>query len=262
MAYLSPTLTLIIGVVKKAAIGIARDFNELEHLQTSVHNDGNFARRSYEKAKNILREELTKIKPQYAFVAEKGDIAPSNGDYFAVNAIDGLVNFAHGNSRFAMSVAMVENNTVTAAVVYNPLTDEMFFAEKGTGAFKEGFRSHERLRVAGRKNMEQVLFGCKADLSILQKVLNITEQINISGCTAMDMAYLAAGKLDIVAATKVPLHTIAAGMLLIKEAGGYIVAMGEKDVRTENLPQVLLTGNFVATNENLRQKAADLFASI
>lgn len=260
MAYLSPTLTLMIGAAKKAAIGIARDFNELEHLQTSVHNDGSFAIRSYEKAKNILREELTKLKPQYSFVAEKSDAVPAHGNYFAVDAISGVNNFAHGNSRFAMSVAMVENNVVVAAVVYNPLTDEMFFAEKGTGAFKEGFRSHERLRVAGRKNMEHVLFGCKADLSMLQKILNVSNKINISGCTALDMAYLAAGKLDIVAATDVPLHTIAAGILLIKEAGGYVLAMGQTDVRSEDLAHVLMTGNFVATNENLRQKAADLLA--
>ncbi len=260
MAYLSASLSVMINAVKKAAVGIARDFNELEHLQTSVHNDGGFARRSYEKAKNVLREELLKIKPQYAFITEKGDSTPAHGNYFTINAIDGLANFAHGNNRFAMSIAMVENNTIIAAVVYNPLTDELFFAEKGTGAFKEGFRSHERLRVAGRKNIDQALFACNADLPVLQKILGVSEQLNLSGCPSLDMAYLAAGKLDVVAATNVPLHTLAAGILLIKEAGGYIVTMGETDVRTENLSQILVTGRFVATNENLRQKAADLLA--
>lgn len=260
MAYLSPALTLMINAAKKAAVGIARDFNELEHLQTSVHNDGGFARRSYEKAKNILREELLKFKPKYAFVADKADTIPADGNFFAVDAISGLNNFMHGNSRFAMSIAMLEDGAVVAGVIYNPLTDEMFFAEKGTGAFKEGFRSHERLRVAGRKNFEQALFGCNADLAVLQKILKASQNINVSGCAALDMAYLAAGKLDAVAATDVPLHTMAAGMLLIKEAGGYIVAMGETDVRTEKLSEVLLSGRFIATNENLRQKTADLLA--
>ena len=260
MAYLSPTLSLMINAAKKPAVGIARDYNELEHLQNSVHGEGSFALRSYEKAKKVLQEELLKLKPQYAFVTPENSVLPANGNYFAVNAIDGLTNFAHGNTRFAMSIAMVENNAVVAGIIYNPLTDEMFFAEKGIGAFKEGFRSHERLRVAGRKNTEQALFACNANLSLVQKVLENTKNINISGCTALDMAYVAAGKLDIVAAIDESLTTIAAGILLIKEAGGYIVALGETDVRTENLAQVLLGGSFVASNEMLRQKTADLFA--
>lgn len=260
MAYLSPSLTLIVGAVKKAAVAMGRDFNELEHLQTSVHNDGKFALRSYEKIKKTLHEELLKFKPNYAFVAETSDALPASGNYFAVNAVDGLTNFGHGNTRFAMSVAMVENNVVLCAVIYNPITDEMFFAEKGAGAFKEGFRSHERLRVAGNKNIERALFGVGAEVNLVQKALSVSASLNVSGCVALDLAYLAAGKLDVAVAQNAPLTSLAAGMLLVKEAGGYIVAIGETDVRTENLEKVLLEGNIIATNEALRQKAADLFA--
>lgn len=259
MAYISPSLTLMTGAAKKAAVALARDFNELEHLQTSVHNDGKFALHSYEKAKKILQEELLKLKPNYAFVAEKTDSLPASGNYFAVNTIDGLSNFAHGNTRFAMSIAMVENNVISAAVVYNPITDEMFFAEKGAGAFKEGFRNHERLRVAKSKNIEYALFGCSADSLLLQKTLQTSANLNVSGSTALDLAYLAAGKLDVVAATNMSLQSLAAGILLVKEAGGYIIAMGETDVRTEDLSKVLISGKIIACNEALRQKSADLY---
>lgn len=260
MAYLSPRLTLIIGAVKKAAVALARDFNELEHLQTSVHNDGKFAMRSYEKVKKTLVEELAKVKTDFAFVCESADKVPANGNYFAINAIDGLANFAHGNKRFAMAVALVENGVVTGAVVYNPISDEMFFAEKGTGAFKEGFRSHERLRVAGNKNIENALFGAAADIELVQRALQTSPKLNVSGCVALDMAYLAAGKLDVAVAKNVPQNALAAGLLLVKEAGGYVVAMGETDVRTEDLSKVLAGGDVIATNEALRQKAANIFA--
>lgn len=262
MAYLSPSLTLIIGAVKKAAVAVARDFNELEHLQTSVHNDGKFALRSYEKVKKTLCEELAKLKPNYAFVCESGDALPKSGNYFAINAIDGMSNFGHGNTRFAMSVAMVENNITMCAVIYNPITDEMFFAEKGAGAFKEGFRSHERLRVAGTKNIERALFSCGADTALVQKALQTSPNLNVNGSVALDLAYLAAGKTDIAVATNASLTSLAAGMLLVKEAGGYIAKIGQTDVRSEDLPKVLLGGSIIATNEALRQKAADLFAKV
>jgi myo-inositol-1(or 4)-monophosphatase len=146
------------------------------------------------------------------------------------------------------------------AAVYNPITDEMFFAEKGAGAFKEGFRSHERLRVAGTKNIERALFGCGADMVLAQKALQTSPNLNVSGCVALDLAYLAAGKLDIAVAQNASLTSLAAGLLLVKEAGGYVTAIGQADVRSEDLQKVLFDGNIIATNEALRQKAADLFA--
>jgi len=260
MAYLSPSLTLLIAAVKKASTAVARDFNELEHLQTSVHNNATFAERSAEKAKTILREELAKLKPNYAFVASASDSLPQNGNYFAVCAIDGIENFTHGNNKFALSVAMITENVITAAVVYNPILDEMFFAEKGNGAFKEGFRSHERLRVAGTKTAQNALLNCTANADLLQKAMNLSSNVRISGSVATDLAYLAAGKTDAVIAAEVPTNVLAAGMLLVKEAGGYIVSIGQTDVRSEDLNKVLLEGNIIAANEALRQKIADITA--
>ena len=260
MAYLSPTLTLLIAAVKKASVAVARDFNELEHLQSSVRNTAAFAARSAEKAAAILREECAKCKPNFGFVADSADSLPSSGNYFAVCPIDGFENFTHGNNKFALSLAMVENNTVTAAIVYNPISDEMFFAEKGSGAFKEGFRSHERLRVAGSKNAETALLGCSADATTAAKAFKLSPNTRISGATAVDLAYVAAGKLDAVITENAPTIAVAAGILLVKEAGGYIVNVGETDVRSEDLVKALLGGKIIATNEALRQKIADNMA--
>ena len=259
MAYISTALTAIANAVKKASVALSRDFNELEHLQ-SGHNDGRFAQRSYEKVEKTLQEELAKLKPTYAFVSKKDDVIPADGNYFLVTPIDGFANFAHGNGSFAVSVAMVENNVVIDAVVYNPVYDELFFAEKGCGAFKEGFRSHERLRVAGTKMTEQALIGCGTSAELFRKSLSLSKNVLVKGTSSLDLAYLAAGKLDIVVSADNLPQTIAAGMLLVKESGGYIVALGETDVRSEDFAKVLFGGALIASNEALRKKAADTFA--
>ena len=259
MAYISTTLTAIANAIKKASVALSRDFNELEHLQ-SGHNDGRFAQRSYEKVEKTLQEELAKLKPTYAFVSKKDDVIPADGNYFLVTPIDGFANFAHGNGSFAVSVAMVENNVVVDAVVYNPVYDELFFAEKGCGAFKEGFRSHERLRVAGTKMTEQALIGCGTSAELFRKSLSLSKNVLVKGTSSLDLAYLAAGKLDIVVSADNLPQTIAAGMLLVKESGGYIVSLGETDVRSEDFAKVLFGGALIATNEALRQKAANTLA--
>ncbi len=260
MAYLSPVLTLIIGTVKKVSGALTRDFNELEHLQNGVHGDSSFAQRSFERTERILKEELSKIKAGYPIIVRNEDVIPASGNYFLLCPIDGFANFAHANGNFAISVALVEKNTVVDAVIYNPVSDEMFFAEKGNGAFKEGFRNHERLRIAGNKNAEKSLVACNADIELLQKVSKISPNMLISGSTALNLAYLAAGKSDAVISTNNAPATLAAGILLVKEAGGYVFAIGETDIRSENLSKVIFGGNIVATNEALRQKIADKMA--
>ena len=259
MAYFSPILTVMVGAVKKAATAMARDFNELEHLQNAQHSDGMFAARSLEKAARTLREELLKAKPNCVVVTEK-DALPASGSYFLLSPIDGYANFAHGNAAFAISAALIENNAVVDAVVYSPITDEMFFAEKGSGAFKEGFRNHERLRVAGAKNTENALIACNIADGILQKVTALSTQVRISGTAAVDLAYVAAAKVDAAVLKDVHPAALAAGMLLVKESGGYVFTIGDKDIRTENLQKALFGGSIVATNEPLRQKIADFLA--
>ncbi len=260
MAYISPTLTAIANAAKKASIVLTRDFNELEHLQTSLNNDGTFAKRSYEKVEKILKEELLKFKPTHTVISKKTDTIPTNGNYFLITPIDGFINFAHGNGNFSISIALIENNNILDAVIYNPVFDELFFAEKGCGAFKEGFRNHERLRVSVCKNIERSLISCNNDLDIIKKSLELSPNITIKNSVSLDMAYIAAGKTDAVISTNNTAASIAAGILLVKEAGGYVFAIGETDIRSENITRVLFGGQIVATNEHLRQKIANTLA--
>lgn len=256
MAYVSPTLTLMVEAVKKTASAVGRDFNELEHLQTSVHSDGTFAKHSYDKVLKVLHDEFAKFKPDLPLFVAGTNTAPENGSYFAVSPLAGFANFAHGNADFAVSVALIANNTVIDAVVYSPIRDELFFAEKGCGAFKEGFRNHERLRVSAAKNAEKAIIACNAESKVIAGALTVSKNVRISGVCALDLAYLAAGKIDAVAVADEHLSDIAAGILLVKEAGGYVFELGQTDVRSENLAQVLKSGSLLATNEALRQKLA------
>jgi len=260
MAYMSITLKLMIEAVKKVGIPLSRDFNELEHLQSGVNSGAGFAAHSFEKVAKTLREELNKVKSGYMVVCSEKDIIPASGNYFAVAPIDGFGNFMHANENFAVSVALLENNQIVDAVVYNPLHDELYFTEKGCGAFKEGFRNHERIRIAGNKKADTALMLCDNNEEILQKAFKISSNIRISGCVALDLAHLAAGKADVLISVKNVPYALAAGMLLVKEAGGYIFALGETDVRSEDLAKVLIGGNLIATNEALKQKIANMMA--
>lgn len=256
MAYISSVLTAMANAVKKASVAVARDFNELEHLQNSLRNDGGFALRSRQKCEKVLREELAKLRPNYAFISTDNDAIPANGNCFLVSVIDGYNNFAHGNAAFAISIAMLENNAIVDAIVYSPIYDELYFAEKGSGAFKEGFRNVERIRVAGQKNTNNALISANADIAVLQKVLALSQNITVKGAISLDLAYVACGKTDAAVSSKCSPTEIAAGILLVKEAGGYVYDIGETDIRSENLQKVLFGGSIMATNEALREKIA------
>lgn len=178
MAYISPMLTNIVTAVKKASINLNRDFSEIERLQNSVKGSMDFTKIAFDKIQKGLKNELGKILPALpvVMVSEK---VPQSGMFLILSGIEGLANFAHGNPEFAISAALMDGQTVLAGVVYNPARDELFFAEKGKGAFKEGFRSHERLRVAARQELDgawlqsdrrQMMQNCRRRLSTIRCV--------------------------------------------------------------------------------------------
>ena len=198
MAYISPMLTNIVTAVKKASINLNRDFSEIERLQNSVKGSMDFTKIAFDKIQKGLKNELGKILPALpvVMVSEK---VPQSGMFLILSGIEGLANFAHGNPEFAISAALMDGQTVLAGVVYNPARDELFFAEKGKGAFKEGFRSHERLRVAARQELDGALVAVRpmandAELSakIVNNTLRLCHDVRISGATALDLAYVAA----------------------------------------------------------------------
>ena len=262
MAYISPMLTNIVSIVKKAAINLNRDFSEVERLQTSIKGSVDFTRIAFDKAQKTLSYELAKFGEAYPVVFA-GKNPNKLNSYFSVSVIEGLTNFAHGNPCFGLSVALIDKGVVIAGVIFNPALDELFFAEKGKGAFKEGFRSHERLRVSAKQELEGAIIGVKPDINdkeksyqIINGIIANNAEVRISGALGLDLAYLASGKLDGVIAPSAMQASIAAGVLLVKEAGGMVLDIEQKDTRTEDLSMVLNSGNLMAVNFNLSQKIA------
>lgn len=155
MSYISTNLNLLMTIAKKASSGLSRDFSEIEKLQTSIRGHAEFTKAAVERTVKILRNELQKGRPQYAVIA-KGEKAP-NAPHFLISGLDGEINFMHGIPYFAVNIAEIVDGNIISAVIYNPATSDMFFAEKGNGAFKEGYRNHERLRVSARKSCLRLL---------------------------------------------------------------------------------------------------------
>jgi len=267
VAYLSPRMNLLITAIKKAASSLDRDFNEIEQLQSSVKGYKEFVLGSYGKVNKSLQFELGKIHPDYPLVDEVNKL-PSKGGCFLVNPIDGLVNFAHGIPHFAISVAIYENAKIVCGVIYNPALDSLYFAEKGKGAFKEGYRNHERLRVSARKELSEAIIGTLVnyDKSVVEydkiqnRIVSACDNIRVSGSCALDLAFVASGKLDAHVSLKNRLADYAAGLLLVKEAGGYIYDINQKDIRSENIDLVIGSGNLVVTNAELGKKVCGLFS--
>ena len=264
MSYLSPNLSLLINAVKKASGSLNRDFSEIEQLQSSVKGYKEFVVASYGKVSKALQVELGKIHPDYPIISDAEKLSGRN--CYIVSPIDGLGNFSRGIPCFAINVAVYENNTITAAIVYNPATDNLYFAEKGKGAYKEGFRNHERLRVSARKDLQDALIATLVSYqqdvkeydSLQQKIVAATDNLRVSGCCSLDLAYVASGKLDAVVSAENTADTIAAGMLLVKEAGGAVYELHQQDIRSDNLASVLSSGSVIAANAVLGGKVHEL----
>lgn len=264
MSYLSPTLTLLANAVKKATAFLDRDFNEIERLQSSVRGSQSFAEKSYNKTAQNLYFELGKIKPGCTILENK--LPLEKGSCFLISPIDGAANFARGLPLFATTVAYCENGEVRAGVVYNRASDEMFFAEKGNGAYKEGFRNHERLRVSSAKDAASALcgFDCgyekddEAYQTAVNKVFGAAANIRINGCISLSMANVAAGKLDLCAAFQSNLSALAAGLLLVREAGGYIYSLEADKQEPQKIEQVLTAGKLAAANTNMRDLVKEI----
>ncbi len=265
MAYISPMLTNLVTIVKKVSVNLNRDFSEIERLQTSIKGSVDFVRVAYERMQKNIGYELSKFAEAYPVIFA-GKNPNKLNSYLSVSVIDGLTNFAHGNPQFAISVALIDKGIVIAGVIYNPCRDELFFAEKGKGAFKEGFRSHERLRVSAKQDLEGAIIAVKPDINdketsykVMSGIVAQGAEVRVSGCLALDLAYVAGGKLDGVIAPNAMQASFSAGMLIVKEAGGMVLDMEQDDTRTENLAMVLNSGNLVGVNFNLSQKIAKVF---
>lgn len=257
MSYLSPLLTLTINAVKKATASLDRDFSEIERLQSSVKPYQEFVANAYSRVAQNLRTELGKIKPD-AVLADGSNGAIPDKDCFLINPIDGMENFSRGIALFATTIVYCEKGMPKMALIYNRASDELYFAEKGNGAYKEGFRNHERLRVSTNKEKKLALAALaigydegSAELkNACKKAIEFTDNRRNFGSVSINLALAAAGKCDLAVCWGTNFASTVAGLLLVKEAGGYIYDLGAKKVEPQTIEQVLGAKNLVAANNN------------
>ena len=251
----SPKLNIMYKACMKASKSLIRDFGEVENLQVSAKGPGDFVSSADKRTEKIIIEELQKAHPEYGIVTEEsGLINKSNTDRrWIIDPIDGTMNFLNGIYQFAISIAYEENNEILCGVIFNPILNEMFIAEKGGGAYL----NNSRIRVSNKKKFSDSLLvtgGPKQSSKIKDKIFS--EYIDISnnvsnvrklGSAALDMAYVACGRFDGYWQRELNLWDVAAGIVIVQEAGGFVNFF-------ENDEKMPLKKNILATNSHIHQK--------
>ncbi|HXP31192.1 MAG TPA: inositol monophosphatase family protein [Stellaceae bacterium] len=229
MAVRSALIHVMTAAALKAARGLIRDFGEVEQLQVSVKGPGDFVSTADLKAERLLKSELQRARPGWGFLMEESGASPGSDQRhrWIVDPLDGTTNFLHGLPHFAISIALEHDGEIVAGVVYEPVRDEMFWAEKGAGAFV----NDRRLRVSARRHLGEALVGTgipfrgrgnhRVYLATLAAMMEATSGIRRLGVASLDLAYVAAGRLDGFWEFGLQPWDIAAGIVLVREAGGY-----------------------------------------
>ena len=253
MAVRSPLINVMVGAVQKAARKLARDFGEIENLQVSKKGPADFVSTADRRSEQILREELQKARPRFGmFMEETGETqGEDDSNRWIVDPLDGTTNFLHGLPHFAISVALERDREPYAGVIYDPIKDELFWAEKGAGAHLNS----RRLRVSNRENLTECLFATGIPFKglpyhdvfepQLTAVSSVSAGVRRMGAAALDLAYVAAGRYDGYWENGLNYWDIAAGIILVREAGGFVTTMDGKRRYTAG-------AGLIATNERLR----------
>jgi myo-inositol-1(or 4)-monophosphatase len=229
----SPLMTVMTDAVIKASRSLKRDFGEVENLQVSLKGPGDFVSQADRKAEKILHEALEKARPGYGFVMEEAGVVEGTdkSHRWHIDPLDGTANFLHGVPHFAVSVGLEREGQIVAGVVYDVIKDEMFIAEKGKGAFV----NNRRLRVSGRREAAGMLIGTGIPhigkpghplfLKELGAVMSRFQNVRRMGAASLDVAYVAAGRLDAFWERGLHSWDFAAGICLIREAGGTFLSL-------------------------------------
>tara|TARA_X000001036_G_scaffold333742_1_gene312595 strand:- start:236 stop:991 length:756 start_codon:yes stop_codon:yes gene_type:complete len=243
----------------KASRSLIRDFGELENLQVSAKGPGDFVSSADKRTEKILIDELQKAHPEYGIITEEsGIINKSNvNNRWIIDPIDGTMNFLNGIPQFAISVGYEEDNEIKCGVIFNPIMNEMFCAEKGSGAYL----NNSRIRVSNKKKLKDALLvtgGPKGASKIKNKIFSeyISVSNNVSnvrkfGSAALDMAYVACGRFDGYWQRELNYWDISAGIVLLREAGGFVDFF-------EDDPNMPLKKNVLATNSNIHDELKEL----
>lgn len=256
----SALLNVMIQAAQKAARGLMRDFGEVENLQVSLKGPGDFVTAADKRAEKVIYEELEHARPGYSFLMEEAGLIEGTDKThrWIVDPLDGTTNFLHGIPLFSISIALERDGVLTAGVIYCPAMDELFVAERGCGAF---INDRLRLRVANRRTLDNSVVCCgvphqgRGDLELfrqeLARVQPLVAGIRRTGSAALDLAWLAAGRFDVFWERDLSPWDIAAGTLLVREAGGTITDINDK-------PTMMETGNVLAGNSDLHRQMVKL----
>jgi myo-inositol-1(or 4)-monophosphatase len=242
MQSISANLNIMIKAAEKASRALIRDFGEIEKLQVSIKGPSDFVSNADLKAEKIIIEELKKARPYYSIISEE-DGSEKNKDKnntWIIDPIDGTTNFLHGIPHFAISIALKSNDEIVSGLIYDPIKDEMFYAEKDNGAFF----NNQRIKVSKKNDIEDCLFAIGEKLDI-----ELSIKYRKSGSSALDMAYFASGRYDGYFQQNLKLWNIAAGIILVQEAGGII---NDLDLKNYNSLNILSSNSFI--NEEFKKK--------
>lgn len=259
---MSPLITIMTNAAIKAAKAIKRDFGEVENLQVSKKGPSDFVSASDLKAEATIFEELQKARPGYSFLGEERGLVEGTDKThkFIVDPIDGTLNFMHSIPHFAISIALEREGRLVAGVIHNPITDEMFWAETGRGAYRNDYR----LKVSARRELGESILatgipwrGVQGHGQFFKELHGFTQKVagvRRFGAASLDLAYLAAGKYDGYWERGLKIWDIAAGVVMVREAGGICEEIDGKDF-TE-------TGNLVAANAHILKNMKDVLVPL
>jgi myo-inositol-1(or 4)-monophosphatase len=261
MIFRNPNLNIMGAAAKKAARQLVRDFGEVENLQVSVKGVGDFVTAADLKAERSIVSELRKARPEYGFFLEEGGVIEGDGRHrWIVDPLDGTTNFMHGIPHFAISIALEREGEIVAGLIYQPISDEYFWADKGAGAHL----NNNRLRVSARKKMEEAVIttgiphqgrpGQDIFMPQLRAVMDNTAGVRRFGSAALDLAWVAAGRCDGFWEMGLKQWDMAAGILMVREAGGYVGGILENE-------DPMQSGNILAANAGLYEPLRKLLNS-
>jgi myo-inositol-1(or 4)-monophosphatase len=255
----SALLNVMIAAARKAARALKRDFGELEKLQVSLKGPANFVSAADKRAEETLYAELSKARPGYCFLGEEGGKreGADKSHTWIVDPLDGTTNFLHGIPHFCISIALQREDKIVAGVIYNPINDEFFTAEHGKGAFC----NDRRIRVATRQRLLDAVVCCglphhgRGDLGQFRKEFALIQDkvagLRRFGSAALDLAYIAAGRFDVYWERNLSPWDFAAGVILVREAGGYVTDLEDKE-------RTMVVGDIIAGNSSLHREVLTL----
>ncbi len=256
----SPQINIITKACLKASRSLIRDFGEIEKLQVSTKSPGDFVTSADKRTEKIIMEELQKAHPDYCIITEESGIINKQNinNRWIIDPIDGTTNFMNGIPQFAISIGYEEENEIKCGVIFDPIKNEMFVAEKGNGAFL----NNSRIRVSNKKNLKDSLIvtgGPKNSSKIKKEIFSefikvsnkILTPIRKFGSAALDIAYVACGRFDGYWQREINYWDVAAGIIILKEAGGFV------DFFEQNI-DAPLKRNILASNSNIHNELIDL----